>query len=283
MSLINEALKRAEQDKLRHMQGEAPAAPPPADNDAAAAVAADDSDEGATSSFAAGLAERFNRLGRAPKMALAATVIALGLGGAIFWAWQSQPQAANAQLPTAPAVGDVEPLAVHAAASRVVLADKAEAARSDQPAQPGDAPVEAPVVQLAAVPEVAPTLPSAAPKMPAPVPAAETPAPDESGTGPASPEVTPADVESAATSDPAEVPAEISEPPTTQPEEPAVPQNPLARFNLGGIMWFAGEASATINGQLLRPGDTILGAKVIEIGSQSVILEIDGEQHMLGL
>ena len=54
-----------------------------------------------------------------------------------------------------------------------------------------------------------------------------------------------------------------------------------SRFTLGGIIRYAGESMATINGKLLRAGDTIDGGKLLQIDPQSVEMESKGERFTL--
>jgi len=90
-------------------------------------------------------------------------------------------------------------------------------------------------------------------------------------------------------SQPAAAPAD---PPLTSPGKPDTagpatdpsPQvargvKPAAgRFKLDGVMQGAADLSAIINGQVVRVGDTIDGAKVVSILPQSVELEVDGQR-----
>ncbi len=72
---------------------------------------------------------------------------------------------------------------------------------------------------------------------------------------------------------------EASGTPQTQPDAAAPAKPPAPRFALSGIMRRGGAAPmATINGRLVTVGDSIDGAKVLDIGQRSVELEADGQQ-----
>lgn len=106
--------------------------------------------------------------------------------------------------------------------------------------------------------------PSRPPALPAPA-AVDTPKDDP--RPPAPPE---------AGADPASQPAPK---PAAQPEgDPSAskPQQPQPRFRLTGIV--AGEDGpvAIVNGFFVREGHTVSGAKVVRVGSHTVVLDVDG-------
>jgi len=43
------------------------------------------------------------------------------------------------------------------------------------------------------------------------------------------------------------------------------------------------ERVAVVNGQVVRPGDRLKGARVLAVGPESVVLERDGRRHRVGL
>jgi hypothetical protein len=73
---------------------------------------------------------------------------------------------------------------------------------------------------------------------------------------------------------------------TSQPDANSTSVSPRAeagKFTLGGILRIGGEAMATINGKLVRVGDMVDGGRVVTIESQSVELESAGQRVSLRL
>ncbi len=91
--------------------------------------------------------------------------------------------------------------------------------------------------------------------------------------------------------EPESTPAEVSEspplfsapkPPAVKPEgEPVVAEFPLLKVQ--GIFYSKSNPSVIIDRQLLRKGDEISGAKVVDIQPQSVTLEFEGQRRTLNL
>lgn len=73
--------------------------------------------------------------------------------------------------------------------------------------------------------------------------------------------------------------------PATRPAESAADKAPApsqaSRFTLGGIMRIGGGSVATINGKLLRVGENVDGGTVLAIEPQSVDMECNGERFTL--
>jgi hypothetical protein len=65
-----------------------------------------------------------------------------------------------------------------------------------------------------------------------------------------------------------------------QTEEAPV-SNELPRMSLHGVIWDSDSPIAIIDGLDLRVGDTIKGARVVEIGYDSVVLTYKSRRHVL--
>jgi len=105
-------------------------------------------------------------------------------------------------------------------------------------------------------------------------PKAEPPAP----AGPAAP----AGTRIAAKAPPAE--SHTTPPPPARPARRTAPRPPARRgYKLSGIMQGANGGTAIINGALLQVGQSIDGAKLIEVHPHSVTLDADGERIHLNL
>ena len=80
-------------------------------------------------------------------------------------------------------------------------------------------------------------------------------------------------------------PAAVAPPPVLQPEpaqpEPPPPATDTAGFKLGAILSAGANSHALINNQLVRVGDEVDGAKVIDIGKYHVTIEKDGQRLTL--
>ena len=74
-------------------------------------------------------------------------------------------------------------------------------------------------------------------------------------------------------------PQPTSPPPVTT--RPAVEPTPAVSFRLGGILQSGNEAHALINNHLVKVGDEIDGARVVAIGKYHVVLEKDGKRITL--
>ena len=61
------------------------------------------------------------------------------------------------------------------------------------------------------------------------------------------------------------------------------PQPNWASFQLGGVMFGHLEPTAIVNGQLVREGDIVDGARVTRIGAEHVDLSAEGQTHRLQL
>ncbi|MCL4746105.1 MAG: hypothetical protein KJZ83_11900 [Burkholderiaceae bacterium] len=88
----------------------------------------------------------------------------------------------------------------------------------------------------------------------------------------------------AAPDDPTRPPAHLLARPAA-PSAPGTPQAPARpALELQAIVRSTdGSASATINGWVLRPGDTISGARLLEIGAHHAVLEHGTERTRLSL
>ncbi|UCD17664.1 MAG: hypothetical protein JSV44_01825 [Candidatus Zixiibacteriota bacterium] len=62
---------------------------------------------------------------------------------------------------------------------------------------------------------------------------------------------------------------------------PARPKPETVKWTLNGILYDENTPSAMINHQIVKPGDIIDGAEVIEIGKQGVILYKNGSRFWL--
>jgi hypothetical protein len=86
---------------------------------------------------------------------------------------------------------------------------------------------------------------------------------------------------------PAAGPAEGENPekpsPDSRPAEPRTRQRDLADYKVNGIMCSSVDATAIINGHLVRVGDTVGDAKVVGIRPESVEMEIGGSRFLLRL
>ena len=82
------------------------------------------------------------------------------------------------------------------------------------------------------------------------------------------------------TNRPVAVPASSTSRPDTNSAAGAT-RSEASKFTLGGIVRIGGEAMATINGKLVRVGDTVDGGRVLAIESQSVEIESAGQKFSL--
>jgi len=75
-------------------------------------------------------------------------------------------------------------------------------------------------------------------------------------------------------------PAQKHKTPSTRPKtQPALqPVVDTSRFSISGIMYGDGNSTTIINGYFLKTGDSVEGAKIIKINPQSVELEISGQR-----
>jgi hypothetical protein len=55
----------------------------------------------------------------------------------------------------------------------------------------------------------------------------------------------------------------------------------LSQFHISGIIWDPNDPLALVNGEMLRVGSRLGGAKVVKITPRSVIFEMDGEQYTI--
>jgi hypothetical protein len=76
--------------------------------------------------------------------------------------------------------------------------------------------------------------------------------------------------------------AEVKPAPATQPAAAAPVQFDTSKYKVGGVLLDEENSSAVINGRLLRLGDSLDGAKIIKITSRSVQVEIAGQVFFLG-
>ena len=77
-----------------------------------------------------------------------------------------------------------------------------------------------------------------------------------------------------------EAPSQRPKSPATQPKtQPApLPVVDTSRFSISGIMYGDGNSTAIINGYFVKAGESVEGAKIIKINPQSVELEISGQR-----
>jgi hypothetical protein len=67
-------------------------------------------------------------------------------------------------------------------------------------------------------------------------------------------------------------------------EEAALPraaQNVTTRFAMSGLVYSAAESYALINGKVLKTGDSVNGARLLEITPDGAVLEYRGQQIVL--
>jgi hypothetical protein len=263
MSLINEALKRAEAEKRG--QECPPPAPPTAAAISPTAVAVP-----ARTSIGTKEPQPAERLTPAVKgsgnnarvvpWALSAFVLVLAAivaGRALMYATSQTPQ--------------------HAAAMNYAPPTSAPANRAEHSAAVGQTPavlaIPLPAI-VATQPSPAVTTTSAPADVPTPIPStrpATAPASSPAATvAPPMPTSTPA-----VTEIPATTPASIA----PAAEIPAV-REPL---KVSGIMRGSDGWSAIINGQIVQVGDSIDDAKVVKITAKNVVIEENGKRLTLGL
>lgn len=66
-------------------------------------------------------------------------------------------------------------------------------------------------------------------------------------------------------------------------EAPANQDSSAANFTLTGIRIDAEDRTAIVNGNLIRVGDTVAGAKLLEIDAAAVVLQYERKRLMLRL
>lgn len=263
MSLINEALKRAEAEKRGQ---ECPPPPPPT----AAAISPTAVAVPARTSIGAKEPQSAERLTPAVKgsgnnarvvpWALSAFVLVLAAivaGRALMYATSQTPQQAAAMNYPPPTSAPADRVEHSPAAGQTpaVLAIPLPAIAASQPSSAA--------TTTSAPAEVSPPIPSTRPATaPASGPAAHT--------TPAMPSSAPAVTEIPATMPASTAPAA---------ETPAV-RGPL---KVSGIMRGSDGWSAIINGQIVQVGDSIDDAKIVKITAKNVVIEENGKRLTLGL
>lgn len=53
--------------------------------------------------------------------------------------------------------------------------------------------------------------------------------------------------------------------------------------NVEGIIWATDKPSAIIDGNVLNVGDTVSGAKIVEISKKGIVFSLGGEQFIVGV
>ncbi len=74
-----------------------------------------------------------------------------------------------------------------------------------------------------------------------------------------------------------------------QPGKPGVPgaqgvesgRMPLPAWSLQGLIWGGKFSQAIVNGKVVRIGDTIEGAKIIDINKEGLVLFYDNRRHIV--
>ena len=288
MSLINEALKRADEEKRQHLAGQTPPGPSNSTHSAPR-----------------------RRWGR--RLAILGGVVLIVMALAAYGVWWTagrmirQAAAAvdklaeqNAALavgaaafaPTAPVTPPPpEPGPDAQAPASPAPADALAGAEGKPTDGPGTASTPSPQGSgkewrpdgLAAAPASASPPPKTdTPTAPDPETTAKTPEPEPTESAPAKPPDAAAPTEAEPKPQPPS-PAEAPAPePKPAPEKKAPPAPPdTSGFKISSIMVGPRGGTAIINGQSIQVGETIGGAKVLEITRREVLVEIAGQRVAL--
>ncbi|MCG3180222.1 MAG: hypothetical protein BIFFINMI_02580 [Phycisphaerae bacterium] len=268
MSLINDALKRAEEEKLRRLKGaQADEEAPEPSGDAPVAPASEpEPDEPAdmwpTLAKTAPMPKA--RTLRSPRAGVIGfAVVALAAAGWLIWSLQTNRQPSDASADSVE-----QELAPRPVAHPQPSADSGSHAvhpAAAPSASPAGGNVQKPAVapSQASVPDLPPPPPVGLPRATIPTVAAVTDKPATTTGGvsaAASPEALP-----------------------PLPPPPPTPVVNVSRFHLIGIVRANGVSNACINGELLKVGDSIDGATLVEIGRNSVEMVKNGQKFRVSM
>jgi len=265
MSLINDALKRAESDKVQRSSPyfDNLTVLPPADEEYRPSMLPPD-------------ARPPKRRSPASYLMAMSLIVAAGLTGWYVWMRfgdSGPPKSARADAPaaTAQAGPQTRPATVRTAKAAAPKPAPTEAPTTKRAPKPVIPRVASAVGELLArAQRMAPaTLPATQPSPPRPKP---TPKPAPAVKPPSPPK--PAPVKTAAGP---RQPVRSARP---TPPRPRPRVNP-GRFRLSAIMRGPGGGAALINGFMLRVGQEIDGAKIVRIDQYSVELDLDGQRFTI--
>jgi len=308
MSLINEALRRADADKgspprSKTRLGERAAPAPPAPAPAPPRAAATQPQRWSALHVAL--------LGAALVLAVGAGLCLWNMMGGSPTQWAAAPASRPAAASVAQAGRPAAPPAVSALAQAAAAAEARKRGRLGDPPRPGpapaspkppapDSPAPLPKDLLAAQPtyfvdaadaqpagrepaseKVSGTLSRRVPDtFSDPLPTAPVSPLPPAGAAPAAP--TPDEPKSEAQPGPPPAEPKPEAQPSTPPPPPAAPaEDELAKFKVSSVVVSGKVATAIINGRVVGVGDTIDGAKVLAITRHSIDVKINGHQATL--
>jgi len=263
MSLINEALKRAEADKLQRSPFfDNLTVLPPAENEVPPPPRPD---------------IRPRRKRSVSILSVLSGLMLAGAAGGAVYLWlgrgrQPAPRSAAAAGPARPAPAPTRPKPPRPpAASLAATTPPAPATAPAKPEAPGGAlPSPAPESRPA-VAAVDPPRPTTAPA----VEIARAPSPETAPTSRPAAAPKPAAAPAIAAARPSKPKATVVKP------RPAPRRLDVSKLRLQAIMRGPGGNVALINGNCLREGQTVEGARIVKIGQVHVELECDGQRASL--
>jgi len=281
MSLVNEALKRTEEEKRQHLAGATPPGPPGAD-------------------YASPPRPWLRRL-----LITVCAVLAVGTLAAYGVLWvagrvtQEATAAANDRMKQSTASLEQGPASAAPAALEAPHQETQPAQRpatqeppagSAAPSNPTNGPT-APGAGLQVDPDVVKQIAQSLMSHMGLAAATETPSKDDveptpAGGEAAAPEPSgPRTVPKVVEPTPAapEMPEPKPAPPQAEPKPAPLPPVDTSGFKVSSIVSGPQGGAAIINGRPVRVGDTVGGAKVIKITPRSVEVEIDGRRATLAL
>jgi len=281
MSLVNEALKRTEEEKRQRLAGATPPGPPGADYGSRPRPWLRRLLITVCAVLAVGTLAAYGVLWVAGRVTQEATAAANGLMN------QSTASLERGLAAAAPAAPDARRQEAQPAQGPATQEPPASGAAPPRPTDRPTAPGAGPRVDPDVVKQIAQSLML---QMGLPA-AAETPSKDAVEPPPVGGEAVAPEPSGPRTVakvvEPTPAPPEMPEPKAAPPQAEAKPARPppvdTSRFKVSSIVSGPQGGTAIINGRPVRVGDTVGGAKVIKITPRSVEVEIDGRRATLAL